>query len=93
MTNLAIVLGLSFFLFCLVLVAWHSLRLERLTLLDWAVIGMTCVIWPFRDFHGVEALVIQVIYGVVSYEVLILGFNVANARMKGMRLLRGGATA
>ena len=40
MTDLAIVLGLTFFLLCLVFVVWHSLRLGRLTLLDWAVLGM-----------------------------------------------------
>lgn len=55
-----------------------------------AVIGMVCILWPFRDFHGVEALVMQVICGVISYGVLILGFNVANVRMKAMNLLRIG---
>ena len=40
MTNIAVVTGLTFFLICIVLVAWHSLRLGRLTLLDWAILGM-----------------------------------------------------
>ena len=40
MTDFAVILGLTFFLLCLVFVAWHSLRVGRLTLLDWAVLGM-----------------------------------------------------
>jgi hypothetical protein len=40
MTDLAIVLGLTFFLLCLIFVVWHSLRRGRLTLIDWAMLGM-----------------------------------------------------
>lgn len=40
MSELAVVLGLVFFLFCLGLAALHSVRLGRLTLLDWAMLGM-----------------------------------------------------
>jgi len=40
MSELAVVLGLVFFLLCLGLAGLHSLWLGRLTLLDWAVLGM-----------------------------------------------------
>lgn len=40
MSELAVVLGLVFFLLCLGLAALHSVWLGRLTLLDWAVLGM-----------------------------------------------------
>lgn len=40
MSELAVVLGLVFFLLCLGLAALHGWWLERLTLLDWAVLGM-----------------------------------------------------
>ena len=40
MSELAVVLGMLFFLLCLVLVFLHSARLGRVTLLDWAVLGM-----------------------------------------------------
>ena len=40
MSELAVVLGVLFFLLCLGLVFSHSARLGRLTLLDWAVLGM-----------------------------------------------------
>jgi len=40
MTNIVAILGLTFFLLCLVFVVLHSLRLGRLTLLDWAMLGM-----------------------------------------------------
>jgi hypothetical protein len=43
MTDLAIVLGVMFFIFCLFFVLIHSLRLGRLTLLDWSVLGMSGV--------------------------------------------------
>ena len=40
MTDLAVILGLTFFLLCLVFVVLHSLRLRRLTLIDWAALAM-----------------------------------------------------
>jgi len=40
MGNPAIVLGLAFFIVCLVFVLFHSLRIGRLSLLDWSVLAM-----------------------------------------------------
>jgi len=40
MTDLAIILGFVFFIFCLLFVLIHSLYIGRLTLLDWTVLGM-----------------------------------------------------
>ncbi len=38
--DIAILLGLIFFLFCLIFVMYHSYHIKRLTLLDWSVIGL-----------------------------------------------------
>jgi hypothetical protein len=40
MADLAIILGFVFFIFCLFFALIHSLRLGRLTLLDWSVLGI-----------------------------------------------------
>ncbi len=40
MTTVAVVLGLMFFAFCMGFVVLHSVRTDRLLLLDWAVLGM-----------------------------------------------------
>lgn len=40
MADLAIILGFVFFIFCLLFVLIHSLRIGRLTLLDWSFLGM-----------------------------------------------------
>jgi len=55
-----------------------------------AVAGMGGVLWPLRGFRGIGALVAQIACGVVVYGVLLLGFNVADVRMKVLNLLRGG---
>ncbi len=47
MSELAVVLGLVFFLLCLGLAGLHSVWLGRLTLLDWAVLGMGGVYGAF----------------------------------------------
>lgn len=54
-----------------------------------AVTGMACALWPLYDFHGVGALLTQGICGVMAYGILLLGFNVADIRMKALNLLRG----
>lgn len=40
MSELAIILGLIFMFFCIVVVMLHSMRLGRVTLLDWALLGI-----------------------------------------------------
>lgn len=40
MTESAVLLGFSYFLFCLFFAAVHSWRVGRLNLLDWAVLSM-----------------------------------------------------
>lgn len=50
MSELAVVLGMLFFLLCLGLVFLHGTRLGRLALLDWAVLGI---------FYAQPALVVS----------------------------------
>ena len=60
MSELAVVLGMLFFLLCLGLVFLHGTRLGRLALLDWAVLGMggvyglgwAIVAWVTRQGHN-----------------------------------------
>jgi len=40
MTDLAIILGLTFFAVCMVFVLFHSMRAGRLALVDWSILGM-----------------------------------------------------
>jgi len=40
MTDFAIILGLTFFVVCLAFVLFHSVRVGRLTLLGWSILGM-----------------------------------------------------
>ena len=40
MTDFAITLGLTFFVVCLAFVLFHSVRVGRLTLIDWSILGM-----------------------------------------------------